>query len=118
MIAMTFTIELDIELSYLLQTALPQLVTDRETKLIVGGGPSDRTAIAGATLRPRERKPYGRWWIAAQGTPAAPNTAAVETLRRSPIHHGAERLPFPSPGSKVDPKGPRGAPPRIAEESG
>jgi hypothetical protein len=34
MIVMTFTIELDIGLSYLLQSALPiaQLVTDRETK--------------------------------------------------------------------------------------
>jgi hypothetical protein len=32
MIAMKFTIELDIGLSYLLQAALPQLVTDRETK--------------------------------------------------------------------------------------
>jgi hypothetical protein len=32
MIAMTFTIELDIGLSLLLQAALPQLVTDRETK--------------------------------------------------------------------------------------
>jgi hypothetical protein len=32
MIAMTFTIELDIGLSVLLQAALPQLVTDRETK--------------------------------------------------------------------------------------
>ena len=66
MIAMTYTIELDIELSYLLQTALPQLVTDRETKLIVVGGPSVRTAIAGGTLRPGSGRPYGRWWIAAQ----------------------------------------------------
>jgi hypothetical protein len=32
MIAMKFTIELDIGLSFLLQVALPQLVTDRETK--------------------------------------------------------------------------------------
>jgi len=32
MIAMKFTIELDIGLSVLLQAALPQLVTDRETK--------------------------------------------------------------------------------------
>jgi len=32
MIAMKFTIELDIGLSFLLQAALPQLVTDRETK--------------------------------------------------------------------------------------
>src|SRR5918996_2073775 len=46
MIAMKFTIELDIGLSFLLQAALPQLVTDRETKLIVVGGPSDRMAIA------------------------------------------------------------------------
>ena len=32
MIAMKFTIELDIGLSVLLHAALPQLVTDRETK--------------------------------------------------------------------------------------
>jgi hypothetical protein len=32
MIAMKFTIELDIGLSFPLQAALPQLVTDRETK--------------------------------------------------------------------------------------
>jgi len=33
MIAMKFTIELDMGLSFLLQPALSQLVTDRETKL-------------------------------------------------------------------------------------
>jgi len=55
MIAMQFTIELDIRLSFLVQAALPQLVTDRETKLIVVGGPSDRTAIADAALRSRKR---------------------------------------------------------------
>jgi hypothetical protein len=32
MIAMKFTVELDSGLSFLLQAALPQLVTDRETK--------------------------------------------------------------------------------------
>jgi hypothetical protein len=32
MIAVKFTIELDIGLSFLLQAALPRLVTDRETK--------------------------------------------------------------------------------------
>jgi hypothetical protein len=57
MIAMKFTIELDIALSFLLRAALPQLVTDRETKLIVVGGPSDRTAIADAALRSRKRNP-------------------------------------------------------------
>ena len=55
MIAMTFTIELDIGLSVLLQAALPQLVTDLETKLIVVGGPNDRTATADAAMRSRER---------------------------------------------------------------
>ncbi len=56
MIAMKFTIELDIGLSVLLQTAaLPKLVTERATKLIVMGGPSDRTAIADAALRSRKR---------------------------------------------------------------
>jgi len=46
---MKFTIELDIGLSFLLQAALPQLVTDRETKLIVVSGPSDRTAVEATT---------------------------------------------------------------------
>jgi hypothetical protein len=45
MIAVRFTIELATGLSYLLQAALPPLVTDRETTLIVVGGPSDRTAL-------------------------------------------------------------------------
>jgi hypothetical protein len=57
MIAMKFSIELDIALSLLLQAALPQLVTDRWTKLIVVGGPSDRTAIADAALRSRKWNP-------------------------------------------------------------
>jgi hypothetical protein len=40
MIPMTLTIEPDIGLSFLLQAALPpQLVTDREMKLIVVGDP-------------------------------------------------------------------------------
>jgi hypothetical protein len=39
MIVMTFTVELDIGLTYLLQSALPLLVTDRETTLIVVDGP-------------------------------------------------------------------------------
>lgn len=39
MIAMKFTTELDIGLSVPLQAALPQLVTDRQTKLIAVSGP-------------------------------------------------------------------------------
>jgi len=39
MIVMTFTVELDLGLTYLLQSALPLRVTDRETTLIVVGGP-------------------------------------------------------------------------------
>jgi hypothetical protein len=50
MIAMKFTIELDIGLSFFVRAAPPQGVTDRETKLIVVRGPSDRTAIADASL--------------------------------------------------------------------
>lgn len=57
MIAMKFTIELDIGLSFLLQAALPQLVTDRETKTHRRGQSSDRTAIANAALRSRKRNP-------------------------------------------------------------
>jgi len=45
MIAMKFAIEIDIGLSFLIQAALPQLVTDRETKTHRRGGPCDRTVI-------------------------------------------------------------------------
>jgi hypothetical protein len=57
MIAMTFTIELDIGLPFLLQAALPQLVTVARRRLIVVNAPSDRTAIAGAAPRSRKRNP-------------------------------------------------------------
>jgi len=56
MIAMKFTSELDIGLSFLQQAGRPRLVADRETKLVVLGGPSDRTAVANAALRSRKRK--------------------------------------------------------------
>jgi hypothetical protein len=52
MIAVEFTIELDIGLSFLLQAALPQLVTDRETKTHRRGRSSNRTAIADTAPRP------------------------------------------------------------------
>jgi hypothetical protein len=59
MIALKFTIELDIGLSFLLQAALPQLVTDRETKTHRRGRSkrsyghcSRRTAIPEAEQRP------------------------------------------------------------------
>jgi hypothetical protein len=60
MIAMKFTIELDIGLSFLLQAALPQLVTNRETKTHRRGRSSDRTATADAALRSRKRNPHRR----------------------------------------------------------
>ena len=48
MLVMAFTIELEIGLSFFLQSSLPlALVEDCETTLIVVGGPNDRTAIAG-----------------------------------------------------------------------
>jgi hypothetical protein len=58
MIAMKFTIEVDIGLSFVLQAALPQLVTDRETKLIVVGEPSDRTGNCRAAPPSRRRIVY------------------------------------------------------------
>jgi hypothetical protein len=60
MIAMRFTIELDNWLSLLLQAALPQLVTDRETKTHRRGRSKHRTAIADAALRSRKRNPHRR----------------------------------------------------------
>ncbi len=47
---MKLTIELDLGLSFLLPSALPQLVTVARRQLIVVGGPSEGTAI----LRGRE----------------------------------------------------------------
>jgi hypothetical protein len=55
MIAMKFSMELDIGLSFLLQAALPQLVIDARRNLIVVRGPSDRTAIAGVAPRPSRK---------------------------------------------------------------
>ena len=52
MIAMQFTSEFDIGLCFLLQTALPQLVTDRETKTHRRGRSRNRTASADAAPRP------------------------------------------------------------------
>ena len=77
MIAMTFTIELGIGFAFLLQAALPQLVTDRDTKLlcrarqlIVMRGQADRTAIADA----RTEDPGSG---TSSGSQSAPLAAAV-----------------------------------------
>ncbi len=99
MIVMKLTIELDIGLSFLLQAALPQLVTDRETKLIVVGGPSDRTAIADAAPRAaaqRERqrrdwsegsRPLGRPSASSAGRGvSAPTTAEIRGARSMADH--------------------------------
>ena len=56
MIVMTFTIELDTGLSYLLQSALPLANARSRDNTHRRGGPSDRTAIADAVLRSRKRK--------------------------------------------------------------
>jgi hypothetical protein len=59
MIVMKSAFRLHIGLFFLLQCALP-LVTDRETRTqIMGGGLSDRTAIAGAARRSRKRNVSG-----------------------------------------------------------
>jgi MFS family permease len=78
MIAMKFTIELDIGLSVLLLAALPQLVTDRETKLIVVGGPSDRTAIADAALRSRKRNGQRPSWGARRRVSQKPIARTID----------------------------------------
>jgi hypothetical protein len=53
MIVMKFAFRLDIGLSFLLQCAQPLVTARRE--LIVARGLSDRTAIAGAAPRSRQR---------------------------------------------------------------
>jgi hypothetical protein len=47
---MKFTVELEIPLSFLLQTLCHELRLIARRKLIAVGGPSDRTAIAGAAF--------------------------------------------------------------------
>jgi hypothetical protein len=61
MIAMKFTIELDIGLSFLLQAALPQLVTDRVTKTHRRGRPKRSYGLCRrrTELRSRKRKTFG-----------------------------------------------------------
>jgi hypothetical protein len=67
-IAMKFTIERDIGLSFLLQAALTRLVTDRETKTHRRGGPSDRMAMADAALRARKGNPHRRRCLVMERT--------------------------------------------------
>ena len=57
MIAMKITIERDIGLSVLLQAALPQLVTDRETKTHRRGRSKGLYGHRRAALRSRKRNP-------------------------------------------------------------
>jgi hypothetical protein len=59
MIAMKLTIELDIGLPFLLRAALPQLVTDRETKTHRRGRSKRSYGHAGAAPRSRKRNPTG-----------------------------------------------------------
>jgi hypothetical protein len=66
MIAMKFTIELDIGLSFLLQAALPQLVTDRETK---------------THRRGRSKRSYGHCRRRTEIPEAEPSPAAVATAK-------------------------------------
>lgn len=56
----------DIGFSFLLQAALLRLMTDRERKLIVVGGPGDRTAFADAA--PRSRKRNELWTYSSRVT--------------------------------------------------
>jgi hypothetical protein len=57
---MKFNIELDIGLPFLVQAALPQLITDRETKTHRRARPSDRTAVVDAALKIPEAEPQSR----------------------------------------------------------
>ena len=57
MIAMKFTIEPDIGLSFLLQAALPQQVTDRETKTHRRGRSKRSYGNCRRRLRSRKRNP-------------------------------------------------------------
>jgi len=73
MIAMKFTIELDIGLSFLQQAALPQLVTHRETKTHRRGR-SKRACRRGPERPPRARGKHS-------GRPAKLTEAQVRALR-------------------------------------
>lgn len=90
MTAMKFTVELGIGLSFLVQAALPPLVTNRETKSHRRGGSSDRAAIADAALRSRkrndERTPSG---TSAAAPPIRVRCRCSDTDR--PSHQGCTR---------------------------
>ena len=77
MIAMKFTIELDIGLSFLLQAALPQLVTDRETK---------------THRRGRSKRSYGHCRRRTEIPEAEPNATRLCKRRRPPRRTPAGRL--------------------------
>jgi hypothetical protein len=84
MIAMKFTIELDIGLSFLLQAALPQLVTDRETK---------------THRRGRSKRSYGHCRHRTEIPEAEPSPAARP--RDGPHCRRAEvKLPQDPPGDR------------------
>jgi hypothetical protein len=73
MIVMTFTIELDIGLSCLLQTALPQLVTDRETK---------------THRRGRSKRSYGHCRRRTEIPEAEPAIGTPDALSRQSVPSG------------------------------
>jgi hypothetical protein len=75
MIAMKFTIEPDIGLSFLLQAALPQLVTDRETK---------------THRRGRAKRSYGHCRRRTEIPEAGPPADGTEALAGAPAI-GADR---------------------------
>jgi len=86
MIAMKFTIELDIGLSFLLQAGLPQLVTDRETK---------------THRRGRSKRSYGHCRRRTEIPEAEPSPAARP--RDGPHCRRAEvKLPQDPPGELPD----------------
>jgi hypothetical protein len=72
---------LDIGLSFHPRCASP-LVTDRETRLIVVGAPSDRTAIAGTAPTSRKRKPRRDAGAGPQRAPTVNLGTAESQARR------------------------------------
>ena len=81
MIAMKFTIELDIGLSFLLQAALPQLVTDRETKTHRRGRSKRSYGHCRRRTEIPEAEPQPRWWPRTTRDPPRPCEQVVFEAR-------------------------------------
>src|SRR2546421_3735451 len=109
MIAMKFTIELDIGLSFFLQAALPQLVTDRATKTHRRGRSKRSYGHCRRRTEIPEAEPLtggaASWWTALRAsgsqTPARPARSREAVGHpRTPLFIELAALASPEAGSR------------------